>query len=840
MPLPILDHRDAILAAIGNDRRLILTSPTGSGKSTQVPQYIIDRQPEFGGVLVLQPRRLAARMLATRVAEERDQQPGGEIGFITRFEHAVGAYTRITYVTDGILLRRLQDDPLLEGIGTIIFDEFHERSVNADLGLAMIRHLQEKRTDLRLIVMSATLDTRILIDYLPGSNVLAAEGRQYPVDISYLPGDNKEAPWDKAIRALRQLLATPAQGDILIFMPGAHEIRRTIELCRNLKSAERLVCLPLYSNLPPEQQAAAMQPVDGRKIVVATNIAETSLTIDGVRHVIDSGLARINRYDAARGFNMLQLEPTSKFSADQRAGRAGRQAPGTCIRLWSRHQQDSRPPSTEPEIRRVDLAEPLLQLRTFGFRSLDKLPLLETPTPTAVQIAEQELRQIGAIDRQTGELTQRGRALVRYPAHPRLACLMLEAGRRGVLADAAMIAAILSEAPVYATRKGGFQRVIDFAGKTERDGLASDFFPLLDALEHAHHVRFDRQSCEDAGIYASPARQVWRTRDYFLAIARREGLQSHQSGCAADLLKSLLLAFPEHLAKRRDKGTLLCDLSDGRRAELARESTLRQAELLVAGECREISGPGTESRVLLTLVSEVPREWLDELFPDEWEIREEPVWDIIRKVVDLHVTIRCLGLVLENSRSPEVSEEIAAAMLADLVRKEHLQLRGWDKDVKAWIERVRWLADIMPDHGLITYDETEVDLIVHEICAGERSYAGIRTKPCLPYVKNALTWKAQQFVEEMAPERIMLPSGRRMQIDYVVGQTPRGRARIQDLYGLDETPSIAGGRVKLLIEIQAPNMRAVQITDDLRGFWANLYPELRKQLSKRYPKHEWR
>lgn len=842
MPLPIHAIREQLEATLLDHGRLVLTAPTGSGKSTQVPQFVVDDLLPEGRVLVLQPRRLAARLLATRVAHERDQQPGGEVGYITRFEKAVCDATRILYVTDGVLLRMLQGDPELRDVSVIIFDEFHERALNAELGLGLARHLQaSRRPDLKLLIMSATLDAKATAEYLETTAILEVGGRQYPVETSYQrPKDAREAVWDQAARALRALCQSGAEGDVLIFMPGSYEIRRTIDACKNAKTPDRLVCLPLYSNLSAAQQQAAMEPVQGRKIIVATNIAETSLTIDGVRHVIDSGLQRLNRYDAGRGFNTLHIEPISKYSADQRAGRAGRQAPGTCTRLWSKQQQLSRPAATDPEIQRVDLAQAVLQLKALGFADLDAFPWLEPPPDLALDAARTLLASLGALDRQTGELTALGRQLIEFPMHPRLARLLLEADERGCVQEAAMAAALISEAPIYRTAKGGFKRLRAALDDDERHGLLSDFFPLLAALDFAHRVKFSRDACESKGIMGNAARQVWRTRDVYLAQARRHGLHTKGKGHGAHLIKCLLVAFPEHLALRRDKGTLVCDLPDGRRGELVRESCLRQAELFLAGEIREIGGGGRTAKVLLSLASEVRKEWLDELFPEAWELVDEAVWDEKRKVVEQRHEVRCLGLTLEESHTQEVDPGAATQILADLVIKGKLQLRGWDDEVDRWITRVRWLAEQFPDRGLITYDDTDRALIIHDICTGERAYSGIRTKACLPYVQNALSWEDQEFVRQMAPEKIKLPSGWGMRIDYTSGQQPKGKARIQDLYDLEETPSIAGGRVPLLLEIQAPNMRAVQITDDLGRFWRELYPQIKKELSRRYHKHEWR
>ncbi|MFA5206729.1 MAG: helicase-related protein, partial [Lentisphaeria bacterium] len=446
--LPIHEIRNDLLAAAAQPgAQLLLAAPTGSGKSTQVPQYLADAGVIPGQILILQPRRLAARMLANRVATERGQAVGGEVGYQTRFDSRISEATRIRFITEGILPRLLLADPTLGGIGAVLFDEFHERSLTVDLGLALARRVQEThRPDLRLLVMSATLDTAALAAYLPRACGLRAEGRLHPVEIRYAGGTARTPVWDRAAEALAGLLMAGAGGDVLIFMPGAHEIRRTLDACRHRLGGADTLLLPLYGDLPPDQQDLVMRPAAGRrKVIVATNIAETSLTIPGVRHVIDSGLARIGRHDAGRGFNTLFVEAVSRAGADQRAGRAGREGPGICVRLWSQLEQNHRPAHDVPEVRRIDLAEAVLLLRTLGVADTRAFPWFEAPPAAALEAAERGLRDLGALDPVTGALTEQGARLAKLPAHPRLARLLDEAARRGCLREAALVAALLSE-----------------------------------------------------------------------------------------------------------------------------------------------------------------------------------------------------------------------------------------------------------------------------------------------------------------------------------------------------------------------------------------------------------
>ncbi|MDD5675428.1 MAG: helicase-related protein, partial [Chitinivibrionales bacterium] len=410
-PLPILEYRETIATALQNGKNIIVAAPTGSGKSTQVPQVLLQSGLFDKTILVLQPRRIAARMLATRVAYERGSALGEEIGFQTRFERLISEHTRICFITEGILPRMALSDKNLSGVSAVIFDEFHERSLACDFGLGLLSDLQRThRPDLRLIVMSATIDVAPVKEYLGDCEVIESAGRVYPIDIRYLAGNASTPPWDAATAAVKTLLGEGAEGDLLVFMPGAYEIRRTIERIGELVRGEAITAIPLYGDLPAAAQQRVMERSAGRKIIVATNIAETSLTIPGVRHVIDSGLARVNRFDAARGFNTLFTESISVDAADQRAGRAGREAPGICLRLWGRSSQEGRARRTTPEVLRVDLADTALALHQLGYTDQTAFPWFEPPSSAALQSAHELLALLGALD-DNGNLTGLGREM---------------------------------------------------------------------------------------------------------------------------------------------------------------------------------------------------------------------------------------------------------------------------------------------------------------------------------------------------------------------------------------------------------------------------------------------
>lgn len=863
--LPIHQIRENIVSALNRNQPLILTAPTGSGKSTQVPQFLLDSGSVNGIILVLQPRRLAARILAKRVAIERNVRLGSEVGFQTRFESNYSDASRIRFITEGILPRMFLSDPTLSDVGAVVFDEFHERHLSVDIGLGLVHRLrQTARPDLNVTVMSATLEESTLAAYFGDAVQVHAEGRRYPVDVTYLPPPPQQPVWESAAAALRDLIGSGAEGDVLCFMPGLFEIRRTLAACAKLKTGERLTLLPLYGDLPADHQDAVTAPAPHRKIIVATNIAETSLTIDGVRHVIDSGLARINRFDANRGLNTLFVEPISRSSAEQRAGRAGRQSAGRCLRLWTQREHENRPDHEDAEIRRVDLAEAILQLKSLDFSQLETFPWLEPPPLAAVDRAVRLLIGLGALDSHEGKLTPMGADLSHLPAHPRLARLLIEAGRRGCLQDAALVAALISERPIITSGKEGSKAFADafattrFSDRAERrkpraDALQSDLFALINAAVHAREIDFDVETCRNLGIHANATRQVWRTCEYLLHVCRRCGLDpaapntpSSRSTSHAPrrddeaLLKALLLAMPDHLGKRRDTGTLICDLSDGRRGELARSSTARNITLFIAADIREVGVHGRSPKILLSMISEIRKQWLRDLFPDDWQCESHTVWNSVKRQVDNREVVRCRNLVIEEQRSRDVDPTAAAEMLAREARENRQQLKGWTKNVDQWINRVRCVGEWFPDRRLIGYGDAETEVALQEFCSGETRFGALRDKPFLPFVRNLLSTDDQQFVERMAPPFIVLPSERKMRIRYRPGQPPKGNARIQDLYDLESTPVIAGGRAKLLVEILGPNMRPVQTTDDLEGFWRNLYPDVKKELARRYPKHEWR
>ena len=523
--LPIFEIEQSLLETLRTHKRLVLSAPTGSGKSTQVPQMLLD-----GGLLgdgqatILQPRRLPTRMLASWVARARNVKLGGQVGYQMRFDSVASDATRVCYVTEGVLLRRMLADPELKGVSAIIFDEFHERHLYGDITLARALEIQQgPRPDLMIIVMSATLDIAAVEKHLRPCAVLSSQGRTHPVTIEYLSAFAGEMPiWSLAVKELRRILPKQSEGDVLIFMPGTYEIGRTVREAADALSSEFAV-FPLHGELTPKEQDAAVARYDRRKIVIATNVAETSLTIDGIRLVIDSGLARIPRYDPHRGINTLLIEKISRAAADQRAGRAGRTAPGHCLRLWTAHEHHARAAHEIPEVKRLDLAEVILTLKASGVSDVKAFRWLEKPAPHAVERAETLLIDLGAIDHITGAITGIGQRMQRFPLHPRYARMLLAAQEYGCVRDVALIAALTQGRDLLRRQDNQYR---DDRNELIGSETESDFFVLMRAWEEAEQSRYNVDRCRRIGVNAQAARQVKSVFEQFLNIAREEGLDT--------------------------------------------------------------------------------------------------------------------------------------------------------------------------------------------------------------------------------------------------------------------------------------------------------------------------
>ena len=841
--LPIFEIEQPLLETLRSQRRLVLTAPTGSGKSTQVPQMLLDHGLlGTGQVAVLQPRRLPTRMLAAWVAQARNVKLGGEVGYLMRLDNVTSPATRICYVTEGVLLRRMLADPELKGVSAIVFDEFHERHLYGDITLARALQFQEStRPDLILIVMSATLEVASVQKYLHPCAVLSSQGRTYPVDIEYLAKPAAvTAVWQLAVKELQRLVRQHPQGDALVFMPGAYEIHRTVEAAWEALGPE-FVVFPLHGELTVRDQDAAVARYDRRKIVVATNVAETSLTIDGVRLVIDSGLARIPRYDPYRGINTLLVEKISRAAADQRAGRAGRTAPGHCLRLWTAHEHGARSAQELPEVKRLDLSEVVLTLKASGVDDVRTFRWLEAPDPRALERAETLLVDLGAIDDTTRAITPLGRGMLAFPTHPRYARMLLAAQDYGCVRPVALIGALTQGRDLLARRQG--KPAEDASDELFGDETESDFFVLMRAWRYAERNGYHIDRCRRLGIHAPAARQVGPLFEQFLRIAAAEGLDIREKPFdSAAVQRCVLVGFSDHLCKRLDTHSLRCELVHGRRGVLARESIVK-SPLFVASEVREVETAGGRERslnVVLSLATAIKEEWLREFFLQDFKKVRAVIYDPISRRVVARDETRFRDLVLEEKVSDNPPAEEAAKILAREVAAGRCALDNWNEAVEQLILRIDRLREWMPELKLPAIGEEERGAMLEHICHGAFSANQIKARPVLPVVKSWLSRQQQGWLEEYAPDRIQLPGGRTAKVVYSNDGPPTIAARIQDLYGIKEKLWIASGRIAVRIQVLAPNNRPVQITENLSAFWRETYPKLKQELQRRYPKHDWR
>jgi len=860
--LPIYEVADELVAAFPAYGRFIIEAPTGSGKSTQVPQILLDSGivPE-GLILVVEPRRLAARMLAQRVAHERGTRLGDEVGYQIRFHDRSSSRTRIKFVTEGILLRQMLAVPELRGVKTLIFDEFHERHAYSDVALARARNIQHAaRPDLKIMVMSATLETQSLRRYLEPCLVLSCRGRAYPVTIEYIEKawDPKSLPlWELTAREFERLLASHANGDVLVFMPGAYEINRTVERLRAGAAARRMAILPLHGELPERDQDLAVAPAPHRKVVVATNVAETSITIDGVCLVIDSGLARVARFDPMRGINTLLIEKIARASADQRTGRAGRTAPGHCLRLWTQQDHQTRPPSLAPEVQRIDLCEILLMLKAAPPSLCSdpaRFPWLDPPNQPAVEAALRVLTDLGAIDAATGAITALGRRLAVFPMHPRFARMLLAAANSGYVREAALIAALTQERNILVRHCSALVRELrERKIETEQE---SDFFLMMRAWEYARDHDFDPGECQRVGIHAATAQRVQQTCDYFLDIARQaqilegaeepdstqgnlQSKQTRQAAMSAAIRKCLLAAFSDQLARQTSMGANRYLLIHKRTGLIDRHSVVRGAPLVVATEIRQVQTAKGQLEVVMSLCSAIEQQWLEELFPRDFSTSRVVEYDPAGKRVVAQEVRSFRDLPLETSPTA-VDKDQAARLLANEVLRHRLTLKMWDHSVEQWVLRINMLARACPELQFPAIGEEERRRLIEEICRAATSYKEIKERPVWPVVKRWLSPSQHAALAEHAPERLLLPNGRSAAIHYQPDGPPRIALRIQELYGVNEPLTVAKGCVPVLVQVLAPNQRPVQITPDLRGFWKNDYHKIKRGLQRKYPRHEWR
>jgi ATP-dependent helicase HrpB len=841
--LPIEEIRDGLEKALrAGKRRIVIEAPTGSGKSTQIPQMLLDASllGESGQAVILQPRRLAARMLAKRVAEERGVELGGEVGYTIRLDDLTSAKTRIRFVTEGVLVRQMISRPKLEGVQAVICDEFHERHLYGDLTLGRILDLQEgARPDLILIVMSATLETEKLAERI-GAEVLRSEGRMFPVEIEYLARREDLSGSGAAEVAAREAerLIREGKGDVLVFLPGGYEINRARRDLESRLSHREAVVLPLHGEMAPADQDAALKKYDRPKVVVATNVAETSLTLDGVKAVVDCGMARMAKYDPRRGLETLLVERISHAAAAQRAGRAGRTAPGICVRLETEMDWSKRPKAEDPEIRRLDLAEVSLVLAAAGAGRLRDFRWVDVPEENSVVRAERLLADLGATEGEGGSLTEVGKKMARWPVHPRLARMLIEAGAQGCLRGATGMAALLSGRPLLQRMAGRKGEGAEILWEAEEE---SDLFVWLRALRYAEREKFHPEPCGRMGIHGGAAREAAAVRDRLLSMSQAMGLKVEEAPATGEKLRKCVLAgFSDHLARRLDGGTLRCRLSGGRGGAIARESVVRDRPLVVAAEIKEIGKTDGEVDVILGLVTAVQEEWLREMFPGDFSEKNGLIFEENgRRVLQVEQK-RFRDLVLEEKKRDVEAAPATAAVLAGAVLEKKCVWPGWSAEADMVLERLEVARGWTAEEEWPEWNEEAKRLVLETQCENCLTWRQANEKSALAAIQTWLGRERIKRLDGLVPEKIGMPGGKFLKIQYGKGRDPVVSGRIQELYGLNKTPRIGDGRVELTVEILGPNRRPLQVTRDLGSFWRETYPKLKPELARKYPKHEWR
>ncbi len=839
--LPIWKIHADILRTLRGGNRLVLVAPTGSGKTTQVPQMLLDAG--IAGekmIVVLQPRRVAARTVATRVAWEREVKLGAEVGYQIRFDDHTSVGTRICFVTEGILLRWLQDDRTLGNIGAVVFDEFHERNLLSDVALALVKHLQQtQRPDLAMVVMSATLDAEPVAAYLDQCPILISEGQSFPVEVGYLSMPDQRPITVQAAEAVERIIHDDEPGDILVFMPGRGEINGTLDALRGLRTRERVACIPLHGELEPQEQDRAFAPNALRKVIVATNVAETSITIDGIRHVVDSGVARVARYDAERGIGTLLLEPISRASADQRKGRAGRTAPGTCHRLWTVIGHKDRDERNTPEIQRSDLAEVVLLLHSLGIREAATFDWLDKPDPQAVVRAERLLTMLGAL--LDADLTPIGRQMLRLPMHPRYSRMLIEASQRGCVPDAALCAALVSGRDLLA-RLDREDAQTKAAREMFEESADSDFITLMRAYDFAKANGFSFDRCRSYGINSQVARQVEQTCQQILHAAHQQRLYDRDAAPSSPaksdeaLLRCLMAGFVDQLAKRRAPGKPECDLTDQRQGQLVRESVVADAAYFVAANLRE-----TPSRqTLLSLATAVQPAWIAEMFPQHLSTTIEHLFDAQNKRVAAMKLVRYCDLVIEQKAQQRDLDPVASGRcLAEAHRAGAFDLPLMDHRLNQFIARVNLVHATLPELEFTPFDEAAITASLARAFTGLSLVKEAQAAPLIPAFHQHLEKGQVSWLDELAPLTLSWPSGGTIKVSYC-NDTPEVQVKLQECFALTEHPTLCEGRLPVQLQLCTPDGKRLASTSDWPSFLTREWPKHRQSVAKKFPGVLWR
>lgn len=816
MSYPVVEVIPRLKSALSSSNNVILQAPPGAGKSTIVPIELLN-EPWLGGkkIIMLEPRRLAARSVACRMADLLNEEVGNTVGYRVRFENAIGKQTRLEVVTEGILTRMLQNDNALEEVGLVIFDEFHERSLHADLALALCLQSQSfLRPDLKLLIMSATMDAAAISLKVGNAPIVTSEGKQFPVEIKYLPIDKDEYLSDEVARAVKKALREE-QGDVLVFLPGTGQIHRVFDLLeKDLIDTE--LC-PLYGDLPFKKQQEAILPNENgkRKIVLATSIAETSLTIEGITVVIDSGYSRIQKFDPRSGLSRLETVRVTKDAADQRAGRAGRLKAGTCYRLWSQATQLQLLPTRQPEIMEADLAPMLLELFNWGIKDVSELSWITAPPPGAVAQAKELLEQLEAIEE--NKITDRGKKMVTLPAHPRIAHMLLSAENKFSLSLATDLAALLEEKnPI-------------------KDSATTDICERITLLRKWRSG--DRVYAEASILNrVEKAATQWR-RVMNVAVDNSDFND-------LDVGQLLIEAYPERIAQRADSKNDKYKLANGRIARLPKNDPLDSFEWLVIAE---MDSGTTEGKIFsAAAVSK------DDVMKHAKEF-ESVFWDNDREMIAAEMQQRIGSLVVERKSLSKIDEILKEKILLETIREKGISFLNWSENSpsplergggRSWQARVLSLRKWRPEENWPDVSDAHLLMTMENWLSPFLKNVFKRTdfkKLSMNEILNSIIpWELQRSFEKLAPEKLSVPSGSSIKLKYFSdGAPPVMEVRLQEVFGLTETPTVNEGRTKIILHLLSPGYKPVQVTQDLKSFWRTTYHEVRKELRMRYPKHHW-
>jgi len=810
--LPIDTILPQLRSTLNQGKRAVLIAPPGAGKTTRIPLALMDEAWLAGKrIIMLEPRRLAARNAATWMARQLDEPVGQTVGYRMRMDSKVGRQTRIEVVTEGILTRLLQQDPALEDYGLVIFDEYHERSLQADLGLALCLDAQTLREELRLLVMSATLEGESVSRLLGDAPILRSEGRGHPVEIRYTPLEERQALEAGVARAVRRAIEEQS-GSLLVFLPGVAEIQRVHKLLREGLDVAGVTLHPLYGNLSQAEQEQAIAPAaEGqRKVVLATAIAETSLTIEGVRVVIDAGLMRIPRFDPRSGMTRLHTQRVTRASADQRCGRAGRVEPGVCYRLWDQATQAGLVPHGRAEILEADLAPLALELAQWGIQRPGQLAWLDPPPAAAFDQARALLQALQALDPE-GRITRHGQAMLGLGLHPRLAHMALKALEMGMGALACEVAALLNERDLF--RLAADERHCDLRTRLEalhapllQQRYRVDRITLKRVLQDARELK-RRLACEPAD---APIDQAGRL---------------------------LALAYPDRIAQRRASSGGRYRLSNGKGAVVNELDALAGSPYLVAAE---LDGQQREARVFLA--APIDAEALEQELAEQITQVEVVGWDAGKGMVQACRQRRLGQLVLEETPLTDLPAEQIQQALLQGIRQAGIACLPWDRQSRQLQQRILLLRSSFPEQG---WPDVSDEALLQQLEAWLLPYLNklnrldqLKSLALYDILHARLDWDQQQRLAQLAPAQLQVPSGSRIAIDYG-NRPPILAVRLQELFGLSQTPSIANGRIPLLLHLLSPARRPMQVTQDLESFWRNTYPEVKKDLKGQYPKHYW-